>query len=234
MICNENASPETYKELFIELRDDNVYEIVCDEGHCSTIILHENKFELLFEMGVLAFIDGYYREAVTNLAASLERLYEYYINIVLLHRGINYKDIMITWKNVKNQSERQFGAFCYLYLLENGTSPQTFSNRFVEFRNNVIHKGYFPAIKEVIEYGEAVLKVMNVLLLYIINRYRKEVAELHFINQNEYRDRIKNRNAQLYSMSIPISIRLSAPYEIPENSFEDMIRNRKDFRIFIK
>lgn len=58
------------------------------------IILQESKFELLFEMAVIAFIDGYYREVVASLAASIERLYEFYIFAVALNRGITEAEIL--------------------------------------------------------------------------------------------------------------------------------------------
>lgn len=43
------------------LSDDGEYEVHCGKGHKSTVILDNVKFELLFEMGLNAIVDGYPR-----------------------------------------------------------------------------------------------------------------------------------------------------------------------------
>ena len=58
--------------------DDGRYEIRCQAGHLSTVFLDNLKFELLFEMGLNALLDGYPRDAVSSFASSLERFYEFY------------------------------------------------------------------------------------------------------------------------------------------------------------
>lgn len=57
----------------VEFRDDGCYEVVCRRGHSTVTLLQEEKYEVLFEIGVNAILDGYYREAVASFAASLER-----------------------------------------------------------------------------------------------------------------------------------------------------------------
>jgi hypothetical protein len=61
-----------------KLTDDGTYEVRCGRGHISSVRLLNAKFELLFEMGLNALVDGYGREAVSSFAASLERFYEFY------------------------------------------------------------------------------------------------------------------------------------------------------------
>ena len=48
----------------VEMCDDGIYKMKCDKGHQSTIFIQEQKFEILFDLGAMAFMDGYYREAV--------------------------------------------------------------------------------------------------------------------------------------------------------------------------
>ena len=67
----------------VEICDDGKYEVTCTRGHKETVILQQQKFEILFEIGAHAIIDGYYREAVSSFAASLERFYEFSIKAFL-------------------------------------------------------------------------------------------------------------------------------------------------------
>lgn len=48
------------------------------------------------------------------------------------------------WSALKNQSERQFGAFLFAYLQENRKPCKMLPNSHVEMRNDVIHKGRIP------------------------------------------------------------------------------------------
>jgi hypothetical protein len=73
----------------VEFRDDGRYEFTCPEGHTNVSSLQEQKFELLFEIGAFAIRDGYYREAVTSFASSLERFYEFFIKAALYEKGID-------------------------------------------------------------------------------------------------------------------------------------------------
>lgn len=61
-----------------QLADDGRYEITCEKEHRSVVILNNIKFELLFEIGLNATVDGYYREVVSSFASALERFYEFY------------------------------------------------------------------------------------------------------------------------------------------------------------
>jgi hypothetical protein len=102
----------------VEWQDDGRYEVTCPKGHTSITILQEQKFELLFDIGAYALIDGYYREAVSSFTSSLERFYEFFVASVLFENGIGEDVLTSTWKQVVNQSERQLGAFMFLYVRE--------------------------------------------------------------------------------------------------------------------
>jgi hypothetical protein len=104
----------------IDIRDDGLYEFTCSNGHKVITILQEQPFEMQFELGVSAIIDGYYREAVSSFTSSLERFYEFFINLICLSRDLDKELIIKTFKLVANNSERELGAFpfnitCLLY-----------------------------------------------------------------------------------------------------------------------
>lgn len=161
-------SPLDYSNfIYLQINDENVYEFICTKGHKNALIHQEEKFELLFESAINAIIDGYLREAVSSIASSLERLYEFSIIVMLLKNKIQYDTIKNSWKNLNKQTERQLGAFIISYLFEFKDSPKLPSNKQVEFRNNVIHKGYFPTYDEVINYGQETLDIMFDILANI-------------------------------------------------------------------
>ena len=160
-ICNiENASnPKRY--VYCSLSDKGLYQVCCSEGHESTVFIENHKFDILFESGILALIDGYGREAVSSIVSSLERFYELYIKVACLKNGIYFDKITESWKKIAIQSERQVGAYVFVYLLENKTCPKLLSDKSIKFRNKVIHKGYIPSDEEVIKYAWNVAEMIS-------------------------------------------------------------------------
>ncbi len=168
------------------VNDTCIYEVTCPQGHNSMMVVQNFKFELLFESGIKALKDGYYREATTTFAVALERFYEFSIIFLLIDKLANYETQQINeeglrnfekfWKTPLKLSERQLGAFYALYFDEFGESPmildQSFSKRMrhavvkdpVNFRNRAVHEGYIPTHEETVEYGEAVHLYINSLL----------------------------------------------------------------------
>lgn len=144
-----------------EISNNGLYEVICPNGHKNTVYLQTSLYEVLFESGILALADGYYRECVSSIASSLERFYEFYTRVVCVKRQLDWSEFINCWKKTSTQSERQFGAFLFLYLLEYGKYPTTLSNKLTEFRNNVIHKGYFPSEKEAIFFAKKVADIVG-------------------------------------------------------------------------
>ena len=168
----------------VDIRDDGIYEVSCPEGHKTYTLLQQLLFEVLFDIGAYAITDGYYREAISSFTASLERFYEFYIEVISLKHGVDDESYGTSWRHVSKQSERQLGAYIFLYTLENKASPKLLSNRDIEFRNNVIHKGQIPSRGETLEYGNTILNLINPVL-YALKKYNSEfvqhVVEKHFI-----------------------------------------------------
>lgn len=142
--------------------DDGKYEVRCALGHVGTVFVDNVKFELLFEMGLNAVVDGYPREAVSSFASALERFYEFYCHVVADSSAIPHEQIDVAWKAVGKQSERQLGMFiaCALSLTKQ-CPPLLNPNREVTFRNKVIHGGYIPTIEEAISFGDVVMTQIN-------------------------------------------------------------------------
>jgi hypothetical protein len=169
LICGECIKESMKKgDLFVdELRvpvsqisESGIYDVTCDKGHKTKVSLRNSKFELLFDLGFNGLIDGYYREAVSSFTASLERFYEFFIRVALYNEITNdiFEEV---WKAVKVQSERQLGAYIFLYLKCFRKKPLMLDNDAVSFRNDVVHKGYISNKEQALEYGEKVRSTVN-------------------------------------------------------------------------
>jgi len=156
---------------FLEWRDDGRYDVTCPKGHRSVIILEEQLFELLYDIGAFAIQDGYYREAVSSFSSSLERFYDFFVKVICIERNIDEEQYQIAWKQVSKQSERQLGAFIFLYLSEFEKAPNLLSGSKVAFRNEVIHGGKIPTRQEALTFGQAVLELVRPSLIELNDRY---------------------------------------------------------------
>lgn len=144
--------------IFVDMNDTGVYRIRCPSGHETYTYVYQEKYELLFDSGVMALRDGYPREAVSSLAASVERFHEHCIRVFMDHSGVPAAELESCWRHVSNSSERQLGAFWFLYLQTYQRTPPVLRQKTVEFRNRVIHKGYIASAAEVIAYGDEMLQ----------------------------------------------------------------------------
>ncbi|WP_414502310.1 hypothetical protein [Zymobacter sp. IVIA_5232.4 C2] len=167
MECLKELGHPTLEFEILELCDDGRYEICCSRGHKSVTILQQQKFEILFDIGANAILDGYYREAVSSFTSSLERFYEFCLKVLCEKRGIKKDIFSKVWKKVSSQSERQLGAFIFLWTSEFGEDCQLLSNSDVSFRNSVIHKGKIPTKGEAVNYGNKVLSLIRLHILQL-------------------------------------------------------------------
>ncbi len=166
----------------VALGDTPIYEGTCPNGHAVRQIIANPKFELLFESGVRALQDGYFREAVSSFASALERFYEFLMQSHFVDENSHKlpETFSATWKTLSKQSERQIGAFSMLYLLEFGTPAPLIDVKFVRslkvdlgvdgndpvnFRNIVVHQGYVPKREQAIAYGEIVNRYVHDMLV---------------------------------------------------------------------
>jgi hypothetical protein len=195
-----DQSADAYKrikaeDIFVEMTDEGIYQFTCYKGHDSFTVIQQEKFELLFDLGAMALLDGYSREAVSSLTAALENFCSFYIRVITSKFDVNAKELANTWCLVSPQSERQLGAFYFLYLINNKKAPPTIPNSAIKFRNDVIHKGYIATTNEVIKYGQ-------ILLEYIFNIMKE----------------FRSENERLLNMAIihqQISQRAKLPNQVP-------------------
>jgi hypothetical protein len=155
--CHNNG--EVDNAAVLTITNDNVYNVVCDKGHVQKVSIPHLKHEVLFEFGVSAIVDGYYREAISSFAASLERYYEHFIRVV--SQRLSTTSLEDSWKEVKSQSERQLGAYIFLYLYIFGKRPELLPKPLIELRNESIHKGIIPTKDKAMKFGENVAKLIN-------------------------------------------------------------------------
>lgn len=161
MSCFEELGRPDLASYPADILNNVTAKFVCQQGHKSVVVLQSQKFAILAELAVTAILDGYYREAVSTFASSLERFQEFYIKTVLRSRGFDLEMFEKLWKGVHKQSERQFGAYQFVFGLEEGEPPRMLSNNKVTFRNKVIHQGLIPTYDEAIAFGQSVADVVN-------------------------------------------------------------------------
>jgi hypothetical protein len=196
----------------IEFRDDGRYEAECPKGHRSLTILQEQKFEVLFDIGAYAIIDGYYREAVSSFQSSIERFYEFFVKVVLREKGIDEQEIANAWMLVASQSERQLGAFVLLYTSEFAHAPTLLGTTRAAFRNDVVHKGRIPTQQEATDFGQAVLDVVRPLLRKAKEKYPNGIRKTIFEHIRECRGASEEpRPIATVAVSTIISLSVATP-----------------------
>lgn len=161
--CQSDYSEE------VSPKNDSVYKFSCSCGYSFTANVLYHEFQKLFEIAISALNDDYYRESISSFTASYERFMELFVRCVMKAHQIDDGVLQRNWKSISRQSERQLGAFIFLYGLQFESVPPLLSTKFIELRNNVIHQGYFPDRDECISYGTAVLDFMYATLEEIFN-----------------------------------------------------------------
>ena len=157
LIENGGADPVSYAADWL---DDGTAKTKCRNGHIVRNTILAEKYEFLAESAISAILDGYYREAISAFSSSLERFYEFYLEIIS-HSNDLGESHDAAWKQIKNQSERQLGAYIFTFLNEEGEMPKLLEQKHVTLRNKVIHKGYIPTLKETIDFGNSIIDVVR-------------------------------------------------------------------------
>jgi hypothetical protein len=137
------------------LMNNLTFHSMCVKGHRTIIFLEIQRFELLFDLAVMAILDGYYREAITSFQVAIERFHEFALRIIIEANGVptSSSSFEFTWKQVVNQTERQLGAFLLAYFQFFGDEPEYTHEQFARLRNKATHQGYIPTESEVTSFG---------------------------------------------------------------------------------
>ena len=232
MMCMKCGFPKEGKPDFTvydsEVRDDSIYGFKCRYGHDNVVVVQEDKFEVLFEIGLNAIVDGYYREAVSSITSSLERFYEFCMRVIAHKFKIPPDRFDIGWKQIKNQSERQLGGFVIAHLLNTGVAPTLLDTKLVTFRNDVIHKGRIPLQAEAIEYANTVLGLINPTLLEMKKSMGQQVNDIVMNRMKALHARLDPKlQRALMSIGSTVSVALAATEPHPTNVEERLQRLAK-------
>ena len=181
--CGKNGVDNPF--MIVPINQSGIYSLTCSNGHNATFVLNQQKYQVLAEGAMQAIIDDYFREAVSSFTACLERFYEFYIRVIAFHRlgADKIDEIEKTWKLVKNMSERQTGMYFLAYLFDEGRCPDKLKDNMTSIRNKVIHQGLMPSRDEAIDYGQAVMDVLQPVLWDTADRYKAEITALSLIEQ---------------------------------------------------
>jgi hypothetical protein len=165
MECFKELGRPSFEPIIADYYEGAIAIIECSRGHKSAFMLQSQKFEVLLESGANALIEGYTIEAAFCFSVALERFYEFCIRVFCMKDGLDEIKFKETFKQMEKQSERQLGAFLYLYL-QHFKKAYKVKKEIVEFRNRVVHKGYIPTPEEVENYGENIFgEICNVAML---------------------------------------------------------------------
>jgi len=156
----------------------------CEQGHTTVVTLPIPAFELLFDFGCSALLDGYSREAVTSFASSFERFEEFTCRFLLARRKVSFEGVDAWWKEVATSSERQMGSFVALWISDFFAPPPLLPRKLVEFRNDCVHKGRIPPESEANAYGEAVLRAEVSGIVTLRNCFDSELDYDDFVDHH--------------------------------------------------
>ena len=143
-----------------ELDDNGSIHVTCEHKHYGIVVYNARRYDVLVRSAARAFLDGYTNEVVSVMSSALERVYEFYIRVSCRAKGLSSEQIEEVWKGVAAQSERQFGAFQFLYALDH-QQPFQLPKSVTETRNKVIHRGKIVRENEALEFSECVFTIIH-------------------------------------------------------------------------
>ncbi|SFU95399.1 hypothetical protein [Pseudomonas sp. OV546] len=158
----------------VEYYESEVTYTTCKAGHKSVVLFNSQKFEILLESSANAILAGFTLEAASSISAAYERFFEFAILVLCKSHGITRKQTDEAFKQVSKQSERQVGAFLFLYLI---VFKKTYKlNQDISTtRNKIIHQGHIPTPEEVLSFGDMVYREVLGVVEVFIKEYIEEV-----------------------------------------------------------
>lgn len=186
--------------------DSGMLKAVCENFHTSYSVMQQMRFEVLFEIGAHAIFDTYYREAISSFASSLERFLEFYIALMCRKHKVKMEDFAEAWRDVSNQSERQLGAFFFIFLLLEGRPAPYIPKKMIELRNKVVHKGRIASYEDALLFGNSVLQVVNPILAMVKERDGDLIQDMVFDHlftaKQEYPDACTSTSSMATILSV--------------------------------
>lgn len=227
----EQGTPYAPKAAYgVHVRDDGVYELTCHKGHKTTTVLQNQKYEVLFDSACLAFLDGYFREAVSNFAVAQERFFEFFVRVACRHLKIDRAQVDAAFKELTTRSERELGAFHVAHLVLTGTAFDS-KGQDPKFRNRVVHRGYFPTTEEAFAFGEMMYASLTRSLDELVRTAREA-----FIDEERDYVSAAHRKADAAGVKTSMIVKTSLSGAVSKTewpSFQKTLEDMAAFHIFV-
>ena len=110
---------------------------------------------------------------------------EFVIKIISYSNNVSHEEFNKSWKLISKQSERQLGAYIFIYLKEFGVKPEMLKQKSIELRNKVIHKGYFPNYDECVNFGNDILNFIRPTIEKLKSAEKFDYHLVRSINESE-------------------------------------------------
>jgi hypothetical protein len=194
----------------VELNDDGLYEGTCPNGHNVASAYQNLKYEVLFESGAVALLWGFNREAFSSFATALERFYEFATEVYLTALNVPPEKFEAAWSAVAAASERQLGAFLFLYLARYKNEfpfPPDWKKMSTR-RNEVIHRGHIPTADEARAFARDVFEIIETVTVQLLNESEAPLFQVHarFVGENYAKARARGHTQiQTAGMNMMVS-----------------------------
>jgi len=163
------------KEVLGELDNNGHIHVRCEKGHYGIAVYDARRYQVLIQSAAKAYVDGYTNEVIAVMGTALERAYEFYVRVSCRAKGITLENVEAAWKGVAMQSERQFGAFQFLHLVDHG-EPFVIDDSIAKTRNRVVHRGQIATEREAVECAEKVFSRIRAIESEIQARFATDAA----------------------------------------------------------
>lgn len=242
MECLKASEGQSGTFHFVEVLDNSIYKLTCSSGHKTTTVFQQQRFEVLFQIGANAIFDGYYREAVSSFASSLERFHEFAIRVLLARSTSSENEVKPCWDNVAKKSERQLGAFIFLWAYCFAEPPELLSDIKVKlrgkdlekFRNDVIHEGTIPTKEEAFKFGNAVIEIVRPQIQQLEERFPKEVSQVNSYHLRDIHKKVGTdkpvKTVATFATFNPISLNLTNVGKTHRVTLEEYHARTEEFR----
>ncbi len=98
--------------------------------------------------------------------------------MLCLSGGVDYEKFSDAWKRVASRSERQLGAFVFVFLREFGEPPDILGNKLTKLRNDVVHNGKIPSRGEALKFGDNVLSIVRPKIALLKSEHSDTVRQV--------------------------------------------------------
>lgn len=88
--CVEDNGFDAAEDYIFRVNEERCHAMTCKHGHSYAAVITNEKHEILFQMGLYAFMDEYYREAVVNFAGAYEESMKVLVLIQMVSAGISF------------------------------------------------------------------------------------------------------------------------------------------------